>query len=483
MLKSQHRFVKNLFSLLDILIVAGSWILFYFFLENYPQLTGLEHKISFKAHLLFLLPVVITCIVVFNLFKFHETKRTVNIAGELLDIIKAAFVSVVIIGFIPEFIIINLDYQHYYSRISLVFFWAILILNLSLFRILLRLCLRIIRKSGYNLRHILIVGTGSLAKEVVLRISKHREFGLEVSGLLARDSEQIDSVINGHKVVGTYKDLTAIIDKLKIDQLIFALSQDEHRLLIKLLGSVSGLMVDICVIPDIRYKFFTLRQGVEELAGLPVIRLRETPLFGWNRTKKRIFDFLIALFALTMALPFMIIIAVIIKLESSGPIFYKQKRVGYDGKEFEIIKFRSMKQNAEAETGAVWAKKEDSRSTRLGKILRKTSIDEIPQLINVIKGEMSLIGPRPERPEFIEKFKSKIPAYMLRHKMKAGMTGWAQVHGLRGNTSLEKRIEYDIYYIEHWSVLLDVKIIFLTIPLIFMEPEYYMRFKETSREG
>lgn len=482
MLKSHHRLISNLFSLFDILIVAASWIFYYFFLENYPQFTELEHKVSFKGHLVFLLPVVITCIVVVNFFKLHETKRIVNILGELLDIIKATFVSVVIIGFISEFNFINPDYRHYYSRISLVFFWAILFLILSLFRILLRLSLRIIRKSGYNLRHVLIVGTGSLAKEVTLRINKRREFGLEVGGFLARDSQDLGSMINGYKVVGTYKDLTAIIDKLRIDQLIFALPQDEHRLLMKLLGSISGSMVDISVIPDIRYKFFTLRQGVEEFVGLPVIRLRETPLFGWNRAKKRIFDFWVALFALTMILPFMIIIAVIIKLESKGPIFYKQKRVGYDGMEFEIIKFRSMRQNAEAETGAVWAKNEDLRSTRIGKILRKTSIDEIPQLLNVIKGEMSLIGPRPERPEFIENFRSKIPAYMLRHKMKAGMTGWAQVHGLRGNTSLEKRIEYDIYYIEHWSLLLDIRIIFLTIPLMFMEPEYSLRFKETVRE-
>lgn len=482
MLKSQHRFIRNLFSLMDILIVAGSWILYYFFLENYPQLTEVEHKISFKEHLLFLMPVVITCIVVFDFFRLHEPKRTINITGELLDIIKAAFIYVVIIGFISDLNIFNIDYKHYYSRISLLFLCAINIVVLSFFRVFLRLCLRAIRKSGYNLRHILIVGTGSLAKEVALRIDQHREFGLEISGFLARDPEHIDSLINGHKVVGCYKDLTAAIDAGGIDQLIFALPQDEHRLLMKLLGLVSGSMVDISVIPDIRYKFFTLRQGVEEFAGLPLIRLRETPLFGWNGAQKRIFDFCVALFSLTMIMPFMIIIAVIIKLESKGPIFYKQKRVGYDGREFEIIKFRSMRQNAESETGAVWAQKDDPRSTKLGKILRKTSIDEIPQLLNVIKGEMSLIGPRPERPEFIGKFRGQIPAYMLRHKMKAGMTGWAQVHGLRGNTSLEKRIEYDIYYIEHWSLLLDIRIIFLTVPLIFMEPEYSLRFKDSVRE-
>lgn len=481
MLKTQHRFMRNLFSLFDILIIISSWIVYYLIIDNNPQISFFKHAFSFKEHLLFLPPVVIISIFVFNSFKVYEPKRTTGITSELLDIMKVMFVSVVIIGLICDVDLFYLNCRTHYSSMGLMLFWFISVISLSVFRIVLRSFLRILRKSGYNLRHILIVGNGSLAKEVALRINKHREFGLEITGFLSKDSRDVGSPINGHKVIGTYKDLGDLVNKNKADHIIFALSQKEHRILMTLLGSIAGSMVDISVIPDIRYNFFTLRQGVEEFAGLPVIKLRETPLYGWNRTSKRIFDFFVSLFLFTLILPFMGIIALIIKLESRGPVFYKQKRVGYDGREFEIIKFRSMRQNAESETGAVWAKKDDPRNTKIGGVMRKTSIDEIPQLINVIRGEMSLIGPRPERPEFIEKFRSKIPAYMLRHKMKAGMTGWAQVHGLRGNTSLEKRIEYDISYIEHWSLSLDIKILFLTIPLMFMEPEYAGSFNKINR--
>lgn len=475
MLKAHSRFVKTLFFLSDILIVSSCWIFVYLLWFHNQQPLVYGKMPSLEGHLIFLIPVIGVYTVIFNFFRLYGPKRTTALFNEIADIFKASLISIVILGFI-----FYLTKEHQYSGSAFLFFWIVTVSALSIFRIFLRTGLHILRSKGYNLRYVLIVGVGNLAQEIAKKICQRQELGLQVVGFLAKKLEDVGTTINTVKVIGTYKDIKTFITEKEIDQVIFALSQKEHRILMMLLGYIADTMVDISVVPDIRSNFFTLRHGVEDFEGFPVIRLRENPLYGWNRIIKQCFDFSVALVVLTVSFPLMVLIAIMIKVGSRGPVFYKQERVGYDGKIFEIIKFRSMKQEAEVETGAVWAKKDDPRSTSLGKFLRKTSIDEIPQFINVLKGEMSLIGPRPERPVFIEKFRKRIPSYMLRHKMKAGMTGWAQIHGLRGNTSLEKRIEYDIYYIEHWSVFLDIKIIFLTIPLLFMEPQYSICFKETD---
>ena len=220
--------------------------------------------------------------------------------------------------------------------------------------------------------------------------------------------------------------------------------------------------VDIQVIPDI-YEFITLRGGIEEFDGLPILNLRESPLYGWNIVLKRLADVALASSAIIILSPVMLFIAILVKLSSKGPVFYSQERMSIGGDTFRMLKFRSMGEDAEKESGAVWAKENDARRTRIGTLLRKTSLDELPQFFNVLKGDMSLVGPRPERPVFISQFRKDIPKYMLRHKMKAGITGWAQVNGWRGNTDLTKRIEHDIYYIENWSLMLDLKILILTL--------------------
>lgn len=202
---------------------------------------------------------------------------------------------------------------------------------------------------------------------------------------------------------------------------------------------------------------------MDELDGLPIVSLQSSPLYGWNSVFKRAFDLGFGSLILVMVSPLMALIALLIKLTSKGPVLYRQERVGMDGHTFEMLKFRTMKEDAESETGPVWAKENDSRRTSIGRFLRKTSLDELPQLFNVLKGEMSLVGPRPERPVFVEKFRNSIPSYALRHKIKAGMTGWAQVNGWRGNTSLEKRIEHDLYYIQNWSIGFDLRILFMTL--------------------
>jgi len=261
--------------------------------------------------------------------------------------------------------------------------------------------------------------------------------------------------------LGGIDQLSHIIEAHKIDQVFIALSPEEQQYLPGLKETLSEQWVDVRIIPDLG-TFRTLHTEVESFEDMPIVTIVQSPMTGWNQVLKRILDIFGALIALVLFAPLMLIIAIIIRLTSSGPSLYGQERMGLDGRTFNALKFRSMHYDAESETGAVWASENDERRTKFGTFLRKYSLDELPQLFNVFKGEMSLVGPRPERPIFIEQFKSQIPNYMLRHKVKAGITGWAQINGWRGNTSLEKRIECDLYYIERWSIWFDIKILFLT---------------------
>lgn len=462
MLKRHSRFFKNLFLFFDVLIVSVCWFLAYFlwFQQAVIPIPG-EIIPSFKEHLILWLPVVGIYTAAFFVLGLYEPKRTESFLNEFEDLFKASFIAIVVVIFVFHL----LEEQRYAGWFP-IFFWVTTVLAIFILRFFLREGLRVLRRKGYNLRHILIVGTGKLAVETAKRIHQHREFGLEIVGFLSRNPEETGRVIDGIKVIGSYRDIRARISETKADQVIFALSQQEYRILMVLLGQVDDTMADIHIIPDIRYNFFTLYHGVEDFDGLPVIRLRGSPLEDYNKIMKRCFDFGIALMALIVCSPLMLLVGLLIKRESRGPVFYRQDRMGLDGNLFQMIKFRSMRVDAEVQTGPVWAKEDDPRRTKIGQFLRRTSLDELPQLFNVLKGDMSLVGPRPERPVFIENFRKKIPSYMLRHKIKAGMTGWAQIHGLRGNTSLEKRIEYDIYYIEKWSIGLDIKILLRTIPAL-----------------
>jgi Undecaprenyl-phosphate glucose phosphotransferase len=276
----------------------------------------------------------------------------------------------------------------------------------------------------------------------------------------------------GLPLLGTLSEASEILQRERIDQLYVALALDEHVKMVSLVESANREIVDIKVVPDL-VQVIALRARLEELDGIPIINIHDVPLKGINNVLKRAIDVVICSIALVGLAPLMLLIAFLIRATSSGPAVFRQERMGLDGKRFHAWKFRSMYDQAERETGPVWAREDDPRCTPLGKLLRKSSLDEIPQLWNVLSGDMSLVGPRPERPFFVEQFKHRIPQYMLRHKVKAGLTGWAQVNGWRGNTSLEKRIEYDLYYIENWSVSLDFKILWLTLLKGFFHKHAY----------
>jgi Undecaprenyl-phosphate glucose phosphotransferase len=308
----------------------------------------------------------------------------------------------------------------------------------------------------------LIIGAGELGQMILRSINNHPELGLRVVGFLTRRKEKVGKEISGVSVLGLYEDVQKVIQSQPIDQVILALPLEEHARLRMVMEKINNEMVDVKIVPDF-FDYITLRGGVEEFDNIPIINLRDSPLYGWNRILKQVSDIILSIVILALSSPLIALIAVLIKITNPGPVFFRQERMGLDGKIFNMLKFRTMVVGAEKETGPVWAKKKDERSTRVGAILRRLSLDELPQFINVLKGEMSIVGPRPERPFFIQQFKGMIPRYMLRHKMKAGITGWAQINGWRGNTSIEKRIEHDIYYIENWSLGFDLKILWLTL--------------------
>jgi Undecaprenyl-phosphate glucose phosphotransferase len=315
--------------------------------------------------------------------------------------------------------------------------------------------------AGVGLRRILIAGAGDLGRMVADKVLEHRELGYQIIGFVDDRAGGDHLGYRGLPLLGRLGEAAEIVRRERVDHLYVALPLEEHMKLLDLVESTSREGVDVKVVPDL-LQFIALRARLEDLDGVPVINLNDVPLQGLNSALKRALDVAISAVALLLMVGPALVIAWLIKRGSAGPIFYHQERMGLDGKQFVVYKFRTMPLDAE-EDGPVWADQDDPRATPIGQWLRKRDLDEWPQFWNVLKGEMSIVGPRPERPYFVEQFKHRIPQYMLRHKVKAGITGWAQVNGWRGNTSLEKRIEYDLYYIENWSVSLDLKIMWLTL--------------------
>jgi Undecaprenyl-phosphate glucose phosphotransferase len=344
--------------------------------------------------------------------------------------------------------------------------WAIfLVLNVALTyssREVMREVLERRWRAGIGLRRILIAGSGELGRLVADKIIEHRELGYQIVGFIDDRANGDHLGYRGLPLLGTIDEAADITTRENIDHLYVALPPEQHVRMLDLLESTSRVMVDVKVVPDL-LQVIALRARLEDLDGVPVINVNEPPLQGFNALVKRTIDVLVSGAALlVLALPFGLV-AMLVRLTSKGPVFYRQERTGLDGKSFTIVKFR----------GPVWAIPDDPRVTPFGRFLRRSNLDELPQLWNVLRGDMSIVGPRPERPHFVEEFRHKIPQYMLRHKVKAGLTGWAQVNGWRGNTPLEKRIEYDLYYIENWSVRLDLKIMWLTLLRGFFHKHAY----------
>jgi exopolysaccharide biosynthesis polyprenyl glycosylphosphotransferase len=323
---------------------------------------------------------------------------------------------------------------------------------------------------GMNLKSVLIVGAGDMGKSLAEKLSQYRDLGFVVKGFLddERDVDEIVEVDGGIPVLGPLSKLESILENDNISDVYVALDLNNYSKILETLKVVNKHVVNVRLVPDL-FQLLTLKARVEDLDGFPVISVDEPPLRGMLLLTKRGMDIAVSASLLILFSPFILLIALLIKLTSKGPVFYHQERMGLDGKKFVMHKFRTMVCDAESQTGPVMCAPGDPRMTGIGKFLRKFSLDEIPQLVNVLRGEMSLVGPRPERPVFVKEFREKIPKYMLRHKVKSGVTGWAQVHGLRQDTPIDKRLDYDFYYIQNWSLSLDLKILWKTLRKGFID--------------
>jgi len=414
----------------------------------------------------------------------YRSRRSRSVAAEVFDVIRTTMVAFLLLVTLTYFV-----REVRFSRLVLIIWALVVVFNVGVARAASALALRHFRRRGYNLRHVLVVGTGGLAARVVERIAAESWLGLKVVGLISAEPEGYEAAASpandatgfhsgealtqsGLPVLGSADELPELVAAHEVDQVIVALPIDRLGALRQIMRLLSLHTVDVRVIPDF-YQYATLCSGVEEFGGMPIINLQSTPLAGWNLVLKRIFDIVASLFALLVFAPLMGVIAAVIKFGCpSASALFRQERVGLGGEVFTMYKFRTMVPDAEA-GGSAWTVAKDHRRTALGAFLRRLSLDELPQLFNVLRGDMSLVGPRPEQPHFIEEFKTEIPRYALRHKMKAGMTGWAQINGLRGNTSISRRIEFDLYYIENWSLILDIRILLRTVFGGFMSPNAY----------
>jgi exopolysaccharide biosynthesis polyprenyl glycosylphosphotransferase len=349
-----------------------------------------------------------------------------------------------------------------YSRVALGLFVGIDVVLVVIARAVFWSVMARVWSSSHRRQRAVIAGAGELGRMVSEKLALHQEVGLDVVGFLDDDPGKAGADYGGLPVLGTLDDLEDLAPRHRIDLLFVALPLGAQHKAIRLLKRAEPLLLEVRVVPDL-LQYFALKAAVEDLDGIPVINLTQIPLAGWNSFAKRAFDMLVAGVALLVLLPLLALIALAIWLEDRGVVFYHQLRMGLDGKPFLIIKFRTMVEDAEELTGPRFAIPNDPRTTRAGAWLRRLSLDELPQLINVVRGDMSLVGPRPERPEFVARFRERYPEYMSRHRVRAGITGWAQVHDLRGNSSIRKRIAYDLYYIDNWSLALDLKILWLTL--------------------
>jgi len=455
-LKAHSRLFEQLMLAADLAVVGASWFLAYalrFYVVGPAMRT--PDVPPLRDYALQVVPILVVWVAAFHWFDLYRPRRIGSHVSEWVDIAKASTLGVLVLVAVMQFAFHDVEY----SRVVIVYFWVLSIAGASLLRAAFREGLRVARRRGYNVRRAVVVGGGRPAADVVAMLARRVDLGIQVVGILGeKDFEH-----GGRGPwLGGFEDVRAILDRHPVDVVFVALPHTEHGRLAGILADIGDDPVTIHLVPDV-YGLASLRGGIEEFEAIPFIHLRESPLYGWNRVLKRAFDVVVGGVCLLVATPVMLGIALAVRLTSPGPILLRQERMGLDGRRFPLLKFRTMRVDAEAATGPVWARPDDDRRTPVGTLLRRFNFDELPQLINVLRGEMSLVGPRPERPVFVEDFRRRIPGYMLRHKVKAGMTGWAQVNGWRGDTSLEKRIEYDLYYIERWSLFLDVKILIQTL--------------------
>lgn len=468
MIKDNQKVFNRLLTIMDAALTAVSLILAYiikFYILNDGPGVGVLPIGDYIMLLVFIVP---GYIFLYYRCGVYAPKRTVRRRYEIYGIVKANTIGLAALIIILYMIIREINF----SRSVMAFFYVLNVFLTASARIVLRKSLQTIRSKGYNLKHILLVGYSRAAEEYIDRILDNPQWGYVVCGILDNHIPS-GTLYKGVKVLGSTGNLEIILPENKLDEIAITLSLKDYDLLESIMGICEKSGVHTKFIPDYN-KLIPTRPYTEDLMGLPVINIRYVPLTNTgNIVTKRIMDIVGSLVGIILTSPVMLAAAVLVKLSSPGPVIFKQERVGLHNKSFYMYKFRSMEQQPPGEEKKAWTVKNDPRVTGIGRFLRRTSLDELPQLFNILKGDMSLVGPRPERPLFVEKFREEIPRYMVKHQVRPGLTGWAQVNGLRGDTSIRKRIEYDIYYIENWTIGFDIKIIFMTFFTGFINKNAY----------
>lgn len=469
MIKDNQRYFNRLHVVIDAVVICIAYLLAW--LYKFIILRG-DEGLSFRqycAALIFIVPLYLILYLAFNLY---TSKRVQGRRLEGGNIVKANSIGLLIVMGALFLLRDYNSYAIYYAR-SLLFYFAVINVALETgVRNLIRMSLRKIRRSGFNLRHIIFVGYSSAAEAFIDRIKMNPQWGYKISGILD-DNKEIGYTYKGVPVLGTTDGLETMLENNRLDEIALTLGLQEYYKLKRIVAICEKSGVHTKFVPDYN-DIIPTRPYTEDLLGLPVVNIRHVPLTNtFNMVCKRTMDIFGSIFAIIIFSPVMLVTAVLVKATSKGPLIYKQERVGLHNQTFQMYKFRSMEvQSAKSEKKA-WTVRNDPRVTTVGRIIRRTSIDELPQLFNILKGDMSLVGPRPERPFFVEKFREEIPRYMVKHQVRPGLTGWAQVNGFRGDTSIKKRIEYDLYYIENWTLGLDIKILFLTFFKGFVNKNAY----------
>lgn len=392
--------------------------------------------------------------VVFYLLGLYDSNRRPSIIDDIYDTLKGSLIGLIII-LAPTFFVREFTF----SRLTIVIASTLAVVLFCVERVVFKYLKKIIFKKGIGVKNVIVLGDDESVNNVIEKLKKNPESGYRIYGRMGTVDTDKSSDI---PFLGNVSQLRNVISSNSIDIIILTSPIHDRDRVTEVLTACQDIPVQIMLYPD-PYDILTSKIEYQDIDGLTLIGLRSFPFSYWSTLFKRLFDIILSLIFLIIITPILLIVAIFIKITSKGSILYLQNRVGEQGKLFNILKFRTMKENAEEETGPIFASPNDHRTTRIGKVLRKTSIDELPQLFNVLKGDMSLVGPRPERPNFVEHFRDEVPRYIERHKVKPGITGWAQVHGLRGDSSIKERVKYDLFYIENWSIGMDIKIILQTL--------------------
>ena len=473
MIKNHQKTLNRIYVTIDLILVVVAYALSYGFrflwlrwipiFDKQPG-TYLEFGV-YMSYLWFILPGYLIILLTNGVYRPQRS------SGRFLEIMRIVRINIVGIFYIMAllFLVKEIDI----SRVFLVLFFLLNVFLELAYRFVLRRTLRKLRKEGYNLKHILLVGYSRTTEGLIDRMMANPQWGYHVIGILD-DVMETGTRYKGVPVIGPLSSLEQQLEDYDLDEINITMRMDDYANLAEMVAKCEKSGVHTKFLPDYQDIIPTIPY-MEDLEGLPVVHIRKVPLSSseLNRFIKRSMDLLLGSIALLIAAVPMLIVAIIIKCTSKGPVFYAQKRVGFRNKEFMMYKFRSMEVQEESKEKTAWTTFKDPRVTPIGKFIRKTSIDELPQLWNVLKGDMSLVGPRPERPFYVEKFKEEIPRYMVKHQVRPGMTGWAQVNGYRGDTSIRKRIDYDLYYIENWTPGFDLLIMFLTVFKGFINKNAY----------